>query len=97
METTTLRSANTGALASFATAQHGVEANMFCYRVAADKCDYNGSLWNNIGMCFLGKGKLVAAISCLRKANYLCPLDWKILYNLGICYQVSELESKENT
>ncbi|KAI6241554.1 TPR-REGION domain-containing protein [Aphelenchoides fujianensis] len=37
-------------------------------------------------MCFLGKGKLVAAISCLKKANYLTPLDWKVLYNLSIVY-----------
>ncbi|KAI6187872.1 Bardet-Biedl syndrome 4 protein [Aphelenchoides besseyi] len=56
------------------------------YRIAASSCDHNGELWNNIGMCFLGKGKLVAAISCLKKANYLCPLDWKILYNLSIVY-----------
>ncbi|KAI6214871.1 Bardet-Biedl syndrome 4 protein [Aphelenchoides besseyi] len=56
------------------------------YRIAANSCDHNGELWNNIGMCFLGKGKLVAAISCLKKANYLCPLDWKILYNLSIVY-----------
>lgn len=37
-------------------------------------------------MCLLGKGKLVAAISCLKRANYLCPLDWKILFNLAIVY-----------
>ena len=24
----------------------------------------------------------VAAISCLKRANYLAPFDWKILYNL---------------
>ncbi|VDD89968.1 unnamed protein product [Enterobius vermicularis] len=57
------------------------------YRVAAERCDYNGSLWNNIGMCFFGKGKQVAAISCLKKAYYLCPLDWKISYNLGLVHQ----------
>ncbi|VDM23317.1 unnamed protein product [Wuchereria bancrofti] len=37
------------------------------YRIAAKNCEYNGPLWNNIGMCFFGKGKCVAAISCLRK------------------------------
>uniref|UniRef100_A0A0R3R9J0 TPR_REGION domain-containing protein n=1 Tax=Brugia timori TaxID=42155 RepID=A0A0R3R9J0_9BILA len=56
------------------------------YKIAANNCEYNGPLWNNIGMCFFGKGKCVAAISCLRKANYLCPLEWKICYNLGIVY-----------
>ncbi|CAD5222609.1 unnamed protein product [Bursaphelenchus xylophilus] len=56
------------------------------YRVATTSCDHNGSVWNNIGMCFQGKGKLVAAISCLKRANYLNPLDWKILFNLSMVY-----------
>uniref|UniRef100_A0A915CGU7 Bardet-Biedl syndrome 4 n=1 Tax=Parascaris univalens TaxID=6257 RepID=A0A915CGU7_PARUN len=60
------------------------------YRIAADKCDYNGPLWNNIGMCFFGKGKYVAAISCLKKANYLCPLDWKICFNLGLVHNAMQ-------
>ena len=34
-------------------------------------------------MCFFGKKKYVASISCLKRANYLAPFDWKILYNLG--------------
>uniref|UniRef100_A0A915PIT2 TPR_REGION domain-containing protein n=1 Tax=Setaria digitata TaxID=48799 RepID=A0A915PIT2_9BILA len=54
------------------------------YRIAAEKCEYNGPLWNNIGMCFFGKGKCVAA------ANYLCPLEWKICYNLGIVHNAME-------
>lgn len=37
-------------------------------------------------MCFFGRSKLIASISCLNKANYLCPLDWKILYNLSMAY-----------
>ena len=43
-------------------------------------------LWNNIGMCFFGKKKYVAAIACLKRANYLAPFDWKILYNLGLVH-----------
>ena len=43
-------------------------------------------LWNNIGMCFFGKRKYVAAIACLKRANYLAPFDWKILYNLGLVH-----------
>ena len=39
-----------------------------------------------LGMCFFGKKKYVAAISCLKRANYLAPFDWKILYNLGKHY-----------
>jgi Bardet-Biedl syndrome 4 protein len=56
----------------------------YLFRVAAN--DHDGTIWNNIGMCFLGKGKLVASISCLKRANYLCSLDWKILFNLAIVH-----------
>ncbi|CAJ0578587.1 unnamed protein product, partial [Mesorhabditis spiculigera] len=60
------------------------------YRVAAEKCDYNGCLWNNIGVCLFAKGKYVAAISCLKKAAYLCPLEHRILYNLGLVHNAMQ-------
>ena len=53
------------------------------YKLAAQSIPESPPLWNNIGMCFFGKKKFVAAISCLKRANYLAPFDWKILYNLG--------------
>uniref|UniRef100_T1J508 Uncharacterized protein n=1 Tax=Strigamia maritima TaxID=126957 RepID=T1J508_STRMM len=56
------------------------------YRVAAKQIPESSPLWNNIGMCFFGKKKFVAAISCLKRANYLAPFDWKILYNLGLVH-----------
>ncbi|XP_029431669.1 Bardet-Biedl syndrome 4 protein isoform X2 [Rhinatrema bivittatum] len=56
------------------------------YRVAACTMPESSPLWNNIGMCFFGKKKYVAAISCLKRANYLAPFDWKILYNLGLVH-----------
>ncbi|KAH9507656.1 Bardet-Biedl syndrome 4 protein [Bulinus truncatus] len=56
------------------------------YRVAAANIPESPPLWNNIGMCFFGKKKYVAAISCLKRANYLAPFDWKILYNLGLVH-----------
>ncbi|XP_043933670.1 Bardet-Biedl syndrome 4 protein isoform X3 [Protopterus annectens] len=56
------------------------------YRVAACSVPESSPLWNNIGMCFFGKKKYVAAISCLKRANYLSPFDWKILYNLGLVH-----------
>ena len=56
------------------------------YRVAATDIPESPQLWNNIGMCFFGKKKYVAAISCLKRANYLAPFDWKILYNLGLVH-----------
>lgn len=41
-------------------------------------------LWNNVGMCFFGKGRFVAAIACLKKALYLDPFAYIISYNLGV-------------
>ncbi|KAL3116707.1 hypothetical protein niasHT_000785 [Heterodera trifolii] len=56
------------------------------YKAATSEFDHSCALWNNIGMCFFGKGKLLASLVCLNKANYLCPLDWKVLLNLSLVY-----------
>jgi Bardet-Biedl syndrome 4 protein len=56
------------------------------YRVAAAQVPYSAQLWNNIGMCFFGKGKLIAAVSCLKRAVYLSPFEWIISYNLGVLF-----------
>lgn len=56
------------------------------YRIAAAQSPNNSQLWNNIGMCFFGKRKLLAAIACLRRASYLAPFEWIIQYNLGIVH-----------
>ncbi|XP_051919123.1 Bardet-Biedl syndrome 4 protein isoform X2 [Hippocampus zosterae] len=56
------------------------------YRVAACAVPESPPLWNNIGMCFFGKKKYVASISCLKRAHYLSPFDWKVLYNLGLVH-----------
>ncbi|XP_070809374.1 BBSome complex member BBS4 isoform X1 [Pituophis catenifer annectens] len=56
------------------------------YRIVACTVPESPLLWNNIGMCFFGKKKYVAAISCLKRANYLSPFNWKTLYNLGLVH-----------
>ncbi|GAB5367818.1 hypothetical protein AAMO2058_001264100 [Amorphochlora amoebiformis] len=56
------------------------------YRVAAVKTPNSAQLWNNIGMCFFGKGLHIAAISCLKRALYLNPFEWIISYNLGLVH-----------
>ncbi|XP_047015808.1 Bardet-Biedl syndrome 4 protein [Ictalurus punctatus] len=67
--------------------RHGdFDVAMNKYRVAAFTVPESPPLWNNIGMCFFGKKKYVAAISCLKRANYLSPFDWKVLYNLGLVH-----------
>ncbi|VDM56165.1 unnamed protein product [Angiostrongylus costaricensis] len=63
-----------------------------CYfRVAVYACDYNGCLWNNIGVCLFAKGRLAQAHSCLKKALFICPLDYKINYNLGLVHHAMGL------
>lgn len=56
------------------------------YKLAAQYWPESSILWNNVAMCFFGKKKYIAAISCLKRANYLNPLDWKTLYNLGLVH-----------
>ena len=56
------------------------------YRVAAVQTPNSAQLWNNIGMCFFGKQKFVAAISCLKRALYLNPFEWITCYNLGLVH-----------
>ena len=46
-------------------------------------------------MCFFGKKKFVASISCLKRANYLAPFDWKILYNLGLVTDYKKDDDEE--
>lgn len=41
------------------------------YRVAATQTPNSSQLWNNIGMCFFGKGKYVAAVACLKRAGVM--------------------------
>mmetsp|Transcript_31597 Transcript_31597/g.102986 ORF Transcript_31597/g.102986 Transcript_31597/m.102986 type:complete len:413 (+) Transcript_31597:163-1401(+) len=56
------------------------------YRVAAIQTPNSAQLWNNIGMCFFGKQRYIAAIACLKKALYLDPFEWIISYNLGLVH-----------
>jgi len=56
------------------------------YRVAAVRTPNSAQLWNNIGMCFFGKQRFVAAIACLKRALYLDPFEWIISYNLGLVH-----------
>eukprot|EP00898_Chlorokybus_atmophyticus_P002464 jgi/Chlat1/3218/Chrsp22S03499 len=56
------------------------------YRVAAVLSPTLSQLWNNIGMCFFGKLRLLASVSCLRRALYLDPFEWIVSYNLGLVH-----------
>jgi Bardet-Biedl syndrome 4 protein len=56
------------------------------YRVAAVRTPHNPHLWNNIGMCFFGQKKFIAAVACLKRSLYLAPFEWIVQYNLGIVH-----------
>ena len=43
-------------------------------------------VWNNIGLCFFGKERYIAAIACLKRALYLGPFEWIVCYNLGLAH-----------
>ncbi|CAI2348362.1 unnamed protein product [Caenorhabditis sp. 36 PRJEB53466] len=68
---------------------HDVALNK--YRVAADVCDYNGCLWNNIGIGLMARNKPAASHSALKKAAFINPLNYKISYNLGVLHDMMNL------
>jgi Bardet-Biedl syndrome 4 protein len=63
-----------------------VDVALIKYRVAATQTPNSAQLWNNIGMCFFGKRRYIAAIACLKRALYLDPFEWIIAYNLGLVH-----------
>ncbi|XP_048261727.1 Bardet-Biedl syndrome 4 protein isoform X4 [Bombus terrestris] len=56
------------------------------YKLAAQSIPESYALWNNVGMCFYGKQKFVAAISCLKRAHYLNSMAFLPAYNLGMVF-----------
>lgn len=60
------------------------------YRVAVTQTPNNPFLWNNVGLAFFGKKKLVAAAACLKQAIYLAPFEASINYNLGVVHLHTE-------
>ena len=55
---------------------------LFRYRLA--NCVGSTALWNNVALCLATKGRLVAAVSCLKRSVYLAPLNWSAHYNLAL-------------
>ena len=43
-------------------------------------------IWTHINCRDLVKRFSLQAIACLKRANYLAPFEWKILYNLGLSH-----------
>ncbi|XP_014244922.1 Bardet-Biedl syndrome 4 protein isoform X2 [Cimex lectularius] len=74
------------AVASICQEEKEYEVALSKYKIAGQYLPESICLWNNMGLCFFGKGKYVAAIGCLKRANYLDPMDWKTLFNLGLVH-----------
>lgn len=62
------------------------DAALLKYKLIAGNHTNSAQLWNNIGMCFYGKKKFIAAVTCLKRALYLDPFEWLISYNLGLVH-----------
>lgn len=66
---------------------HGdMDVALVKYRVAAVATPDSAQLWNNIGMCFFGKERFVAAVACLKRSLYLDPFQWITAHNLGLVH-----------
>lgn len=59
-----------------------LEASLYRYKIA--NIFESPSLWNNVSISFSSRKKYVAAVSCLKRAVYLNPFDWRFCYNLGL-------------
>jgi Bardet-Biedl syndrome 4 protein len=79
------------AAASIIQDHSDMDVALIKYRIAVHQNPNSAQVWNNIGMCFYGKKKLVGAISCLKRAVYLAPFEWIIYYNLGIAHLAAEM------
>jgi Bardet-Biedl syndrome 4 protein len=66
------------------------DAALMKYKVVANNDPNSALLWNNIGMCFFGKQRYIAAVACLKRAFYLDPFQWCISFNLGIVHYTTE-------
>ncbi|XP_071443359.1 BBSome complex member BBS4 [Hetaerina americana] len=64
--------------------QRQLEIALAKYHAAVKINPFSVALWNNIGLCFLGKKKYLAAIGCLKRAAYLNPLSVEVAHNLGL-------------
>jgi tetratricopeptide (TPR) repeat protein len=59
-----------------------VDQALFRYRLA--NCSDSAALWNNVALCLAAKGRLVAAVCCLKRSVYLSPLYWPSQHNLAL-------------
>lgn len=66
------------------------EEALIQYKISSISNPNSALVWNNLGLCFFTKNKKIAALTCLKKANYLAPFEWIISFNLGLVYLSTE-------
>ncbi|XP_063697926.1 Bardet-Biedl syndrome 4 protein homolog [Culicoides brevitarsis] len=72
------------ALGAILQSKHDIDGALNKYKRIPKIHMEGGELWSNIAMCFFRKRKFVAAIACLKKSVWVAPLNFNILYNLGL-------------
>uniref|UniRef100_A0A182TNR1 Uncharacterized protein n=1 Tax=Anopheles melas TaxID=34690 RepID=A0A182TNR1_9DIPT len=72
------------ALGSILQSKNDIDGALNKYKRISNLTDESSEVWSNIGLCFFKKQKFIAAISCLRKATWVSPLNFNALYNLGL-------------
>lgn len=65
-------------------ARQDVDGALYRYKLA--NTSESAALWNNVALCFASRSKVVAGISCLKRAHYLNQFDWRITFNLGMMH-----------
>jgi tetratricopeptide (TPR) repeat protein len=71
-------------LGSIMQAKNEIDEAILKYKYAFTVSPNSSFLWNNAGMCFFEKQKLIAAYTCITKSIYLDPFQWKSYANLGL-------------
>ncbi|CAO1324169.1 unnamed protein product [Diamesa tonsa] len=72
------------ALGAIMQTKNDVDGALNHYKNIQNMQNESFEVWSNLGMCFYKKNKLIASISCLKKSLWLSPLNFNVLYNMGI-------------
>ncbi|XP_050072663.1 Bardet-Biedl syndrome 4 protein homolog [Anopheles maculipalpis] len=78
------------ALGSILQSKNDIDGALNKYKRIPNLSDESSEVWSNIGLCFFKKQKFIAAISCLKKAVWVSPLNFNALYNLGLVFVTAQ-------
>ncbi|XP_035906861.1 Bardet-Biedl syndrome 4 protein homolog [Anopheles stephensi] len=78
------------ALGSILQSKNDIDGALNKYKRIPNLPEESSEVWSNIGLCFFKKQKFIAAISCLKKAVWVSPLNFNALYNLGLVFVTAQ-------